>query len=501
MERDTAAEAPNVGVVEAASNEVPEGSFVRRLEIRVSGNAVGGVSTTLSPTPEGGLRSEERMRLTLERRNAGEVDRFETESQSVTTYGPGYVVRHERTVKTDAGVSETTEVRYEADQLVFRFEGPARSQERTFEIPPDYRSSLGVLHELMDRASAGETLPLEATYASFDSSDERFETRKVELLEVIEDHPLPGGGTTVAYVIRDTDQDGKQTDSTIDANCLTLEMSMFGGTFTAVAVAGDPFEVDHYAQITSEIPVQGAVDEWWNLQRLELDVHVEGDDPKRPPIFENNLYQQVRREGDHYLLQLTSTRPPAEFAAPRLPMKPPEDVARYLASTPMSQSDDPKIMELAGRLAAGSHDTKRIANAITMFVYETLEKRSGARGAATATEVLEERAGDCTEHAALTVALLRAAGLPARNVGGIVYLTDADGNAVAGYHAWSEVWIGQWIGVDAMFAEVGTSARYLMTGYNEPGEKGDDGVGRTLGRTKLKVKSYQRFGETTATIP
>jgi hypothetical protein len=42
-------------------------------------------------------------------------------------------------------------------------------------------------------------------------------------------------------------------------------------------------------------------------------------------------------------------------------------------------------------------------------------------------------------------ALARAAGIPARTVVGLVYLRGA-----FYYHAWSEVWLGKWISLDAV---------------------------------------------------
>ncbi|MBI2533355.1 MAG: transglutaminase domain-containing protein, partial [Deltaproteobacteria bacterium] len=42
-------------------------------------------------------------------------------------------------------------------------------------------------------------------------------------------------------------------------------------------------------------------------------------------------------------------------------------------------------------------------------------------------------------------ALARAAGIPARTAVGVVYLRDA-----FYYHAWSEVWLGEWISLDSV---------------------------------------------------
>src|SRR5690606_38728584 len=107
---------------------------------------------------------------------------------------------------------------------------------------------------------------------------------------------------------------------------------------------------------------------------------------------------------------------------------------------------------------------------------------SGATGGASALQAYRERQGDCTEHAALFVALARAAGIPARNAAGIVYLS-AGSKGVFGYHAWAEVWLGQWVPVDTTVREIGVGARYILLEYDEPGDAfGRGRAGRCLGQ-------------------
>ena len=104
----------------------------------------------------------------------------------------------------------------------------------------------------------------------------------------------------------------------------------------------------------------------------------------------------------------------------------------------------------------------------------------------------ESGKGDCTEHAALLVALCRAAGLPARNVSGMEYLVSKRDGPCIGFHAWAEVYVGKWIGVDATIPEVGTSARYLYFGYFEPNDDaGAVKIVQALGGMKFDVLNYR----------
>lgn len=74
-----------------------------------------------------------------------------------------------------------------------------------------------------------------------------------------------------------------------------------------------------------------------------------------------------------------------------------------------------------------------------------------------AVDVMENLRGDCNEHTILTVALARAAGLPARICAGIVYL---DGSF--GYHAWPVIWVGEWVKMDPTFGQYVADATHII---------------------------------------
>ena len=73
-----------------------------------------------------------------------------------------------------------------------------------------------------------------------------------------------------------------------------------------------------------------------------------------------------------------------------------------------------------------------------------------------ALQVLDSGQGDCNEHTVLFVALARALGLPARTAVGLVYMNDA-----FFYHAWPEVWLGEWVAVDPTFGQYPADAAHL----------------------------------------
>jgi hypothetical protein len=164
-----------------------------------------------------------------------------------------------------------------------------------------------------------------------------------------------------------------------------------------------------------------------------------------------------RLRGDTLVVQQedwTAIRPDYdELPFPRL------EFLEYLAPEPMIQSDDEEIVREAERIsgwrAFGRNDPMRTAQRLTMGVHGMLEKQI-TFSIPNATQVLESRQGDCNEHTVLFVAMARALGLPARTAVGLVYLDGA-----FFYHAWPEVWLGQWVAVDPTFGQYPADAAHL----------------------------------------
>jgi len=120
-------------------------------------------------------------------------------------------------------------------------------------------------------------------------------------------------------------------------------------------------------------------------------------------------------------------------------------LASYLQPTPFLQSDHPIIVALAKKILNGETNPQRAAIKIKDWVYREIVKEPTV-SIPNALQVLQTKKGDCNEHTVLFNALARAAGIPAKTVVGVVYLRGA-----FYYHAWSEVWLGEWISLDSVF--------------------------------------------------
>ena len=187
---------------------------------------------------------------------------------------------------------------------------------------------------------------------------------------------------------------------------------------------------------------------------VELTVRTD-ETTESPRIAPNPFTEVLERTRDRVRLKLKSYDN-AESSATR-PVSD-EKFAEFLKATPLMEVDDPVVREAALTAVGEETDARKAATRIADYVFRALRKQSPEIGELTAREILEQRIGDCSEHARLFVALCRSAGIPARRCSGYVCIGSHWGG-----HAWSEIWIGAWIGADPTTNEIGTRARYIFT--------------------------------------
>ncbi len=166
------------------------------------------------------------------------------------------------------------------------------------------------------------------------------------------------------------------------------------------------------------------------------------------------------------LLTVTAHRPLAADPARDAPRAKgiPSGMEDVLAPTPEVDSDAPGIRKLAAEVVGDAPGVYAGSVRIAHHVYRRLEKAYGV-SRDRASEVLALGKGDCTEHALLFTALARAAGIPARQVHGLVFARYDDGVPALYWHAWVEVKSGgEWIALDPTFDEPVADATHVMLG-------------------------------------
>lgn len=167
-----------------------------------------------------------------------------------------------------------------------------------------------------------------------------------------------------------------------------------------------------------------------------------------------------------------------------------EDQQKYLKATPTIQSDSKEIKEFAAKAlgqsleAARSMSGLKKAELLQSAVYKLISKDVN-RNSTTALEVLERKAGDCTEHTLLFNALARAAGMPSREVSGLMYTQSPKPQYY--WHAWNEVHDGErWISVDPTWNETLVDAGHLKITYENSMK-----IASSFGKLKIEIISFQ----------
>jgi transglutaminase-like putative cysteine protease len=139
-----------------------------------------------------------------------------------------------------------------------------------------------------------------------------------------------------------------------------------------------------------------------------------------------------------------------------------DSFSEYLAPTEQTAPDN-ELTLVAGELR-GDSPTATI-DAVMTWVHDRLEYVPGVTGVQTsASEAAHAGRGVCQDFAHLSLALLRAAGVPARYVSGYLHpRTDAEiAEHVSGEsHAWIEAWSGNWWAFDPTNA-IDVGVRHVM---------------------------------------
>ncbi len=139
-----------------------------------------------------------------------------------------------------------------------------------------------------------------------------------------------------------------------------------------------------------------------------------------------------------------------------------------VTETPATEADD-EMRALAARIRERGDGIDETALSLCRIVGEEMEYRRGVTGVhSTARDAWPTRSGVCQDIAHVALAVLRAAGIPARYVSGYLHPDAAApiGRPVIGEsHAWVEWYSGGWRGYDPTnLVEIGESHVYVGHG-------------------------------------
>ena len=141
-----------------------------------------------------------------------------------------------------------------------------------------------------------------------------------------------------------------------------------------------------------------------------------------------------------------------------------------------------KIQELVEKILGPDSSATPLQKARKLhdWVYRNIEKRP-VLSLPDALSTLENRMGDCNEHAVLMAALARAAGIPCRVEAGLAYLKGR-----FYYHAWNLVYVGRWITADSLFGQIPADVGHIrfITGTQQQID-----IMGVIGKIQIKIIS------------
>jgi hypothetical protein len=218
-------------------------------------------------------------------------------------------------------------------------------------------------------------------------------------------------------------------------------------------------------------------------RKVVYQITTPGEDPAE--FFVADAIQSIKRISDE-TIELTVAPPALPVDAKIVDAKP-----EFLESSLFLQCADQRVIEHADKAAGEETNPAEIARRMEKYVSKTLTNKNFSTAMASAAEVAERLEGDCTEHAVLLAAMLRAKKIPSRIAVGLVYI---EHNHSFGGHMWSEAWLdGKWVPLDATLGRGGIGGAHIKMAQSSFSDDGPAPVlsflpmMKVLGKMEIKV--------------
>jgi transglutaminase-like putative cysteine protease len=153
----------------------------------------------------------------------------------------------------------------------------------------------------------------------------------------------------------------------------------------------------------------------------------------------------------------------------------------FLQPSPFIQSDHEDIQALVQKIIGPQPSATPLEKTrkLMAWVYQNIEKRP-VLSLPDALSTLDNRMGDCNEHAVLMAALARAAGIPCRIEAGLVYLKGR-----FYYHAWNLVYVGRWITLDSLFGQMPADVSHIR--FTSGTQQQQIDIVGVIGKVRLRI--------------
>lgn len=300
----------------------------------------------------------------------------------------------------------------------------------------------------------------------------------VAKIEAIEQQMFEGAPTKVFRIRSTMPSLGIDSEAVVAGDGTTLEDTIGG----LVKMRLEPKEVAQDVQYNNDVIVSNAavLDKPINAARTRESIDLKITGPiTADHLFNNDRQQFTAVDGGYKFVGKKASV--AGLAPVKVPVQE-AAVAEWLKPSTFVQSDDPRLIAKAHEVAGDETDAFAISSKLCEWVHSYVETTFSAQ-LTNALEVLENPRGDCTEHSILFIGLARAAGIPAREVAGLIYVETPKPGFY--FHQWATVWVGKWVDVDPTFNQPLADATHIKLGEGDLFEQAK--LVPVIGRLRIEV--------------
>jgi hypothetical protein len=299
--------------------------------------------------------------------------------------------------------------------------------------------------------------PKPGDQVSFSMFEPMYQTELTGTSEILgtEERMFDGVSTMVYKIKTKMSLMGIESIAFVTADGRTLEDKVGGGIIT---MRLEPKEIATDVNYSNDTIISNAamVDGLISRPRTRDEVKLRIKGPLDTDLILNDDRQTFEKRVDSYTFTGKLEKFSAEDSA-TIPVSD-DSVMQWIKPSTFVQSDHPKMIATAKEIVGDETNAKVISDKLARWVSENMHSTFSAR-LTNSLEVLENREGDCTEHSMLYIGLARAAGLPAREVAGLIYVDRPRPGFY--FHQWAKVWVGKWIEVDPTFDQEIADATHI----------------------------------------
>ena len=383
-----------------------------------------------------------------------------TTIKQTTRLGPDFRLSRFSLIQEIAGHRQQVEGKLEGNELRYRTKSLGYNKEKTLEFTTKTAPSSTFLINLVSRGlKVGQQGNLQLFMEPLQIMvDLKYKVLREETLQYL-------GSTVNTFVIR-------QRFSGMES---TLWVAHDGTVFREITNMG-------FESFKEEPKVAQRIDEAMTISSVITMSLVKPNKPVPRPKSKHDLIYRIqplsslealpedhrqkvlgveKKDDGKYITTIRVKSEPRKFGVLSLEQGKVELDPKYLEDTAEVQSNHKMIRALARELSADNKTKWQLAKSINLWVYLNLKKEMV--DTVTALDALLEMRGECQSHTFLFTALARASGIPTRMVHGLVYSKEYEGFL---YHAWPEVFIGEWRAMDPTFGQDRVDATHIKLAEN-----------------------------------